>query len=62
MRVDTIPELITTKDALAGQVIKESNDVLEKLIDSYVDSNLSMDIPVLVSRPGQKTITENQNV
>jgi hypothetical protein len=50
--------LITTKDALAGQVIKESNDVLEKLIDTYADNNLSLDIPILVSRPGQKTISE----
>lgn len=58
VRVDTIPELITTKDALAGQVIKESNDALEKLIDRYVESNLSLDIPILVSRPGQKTIQE----
>lgn len=58
VRVDTMPELITTKDALTGQVIKESNDALEKLIDTYVDNNLALDIPVLVSRPGQKTISE----
>lgn len=50
--------MITTKDALAGQVIKESNDALEKLIDTYADNNLSLDIPILVSRPGQKTISE----
>jgi hypothetical protein len=56
--VDTIPELITTKDALVGQVIKESNDALEKMIDVYIDSNLALDIPILVSRPGQKTISE----
>jgi len=35
---------------------------LEKLIDSYVDNNLSLDIPVLVNRPFQKTITETQNI
>lgn len=58
VRVDTIPELITTKDTLTSQIIKEWNDVLEKLIDSYVDSNLSLDIPILVSRPFQKTIRE----
>lgn len=58
MRVDTIPELITTKDALSAQVIKEGNDVLEKLIDTYIEGNLSLDIPILVNRPFQKTITE----
>jgi hypothetical protein len=62
VRVDTIPELITTKDALTSQILKEGNDSLEKMIDSYVDNNLSLDIPVLVSRPFQKTITETQNV
>ncbi|MCB9807461.1 hypothetical protein H6768_06370 [Candidatus Peribacteria bacterium] len=60
--MDTIPELITTKDALSGQIIKEGNDALEKIIDDYVDSYLSLDIPVLVSRPFQKTIVETQNV
>lgn len=60
VRVDTIPELITTKDDLTGQIIKEWNDALEKLIDSYVDSNLSLDIPILMSRPFQKTIRETQ--
>lgn len=60
MRVDTIPELITTKDALSTQVIKEGNDALEKLIDTYVDTTLSLDIPILVSRPFQKTITETE--
>lgn len=58
IRVDTIPELITTKDALSTQIIKEGNDALEKLIDTYVEGNLSLDIPILVSRPFQKTITE----
>ncbi len=28
------------------------------MIDGYADSNLSLDIPILVSRPGQKTISE----
>lgn len=62
VRVDTIPELVTTKDALAAQVIKESNDVLERLIDTYTDTNLSLDIPILVSRPAQKTIVENEKI
>lgn len=62
VRVDTLPELITTKDALAGQIIKESNDVLEKMIDNYADANLSLDIPILVSRPAQKTIIETETV
>lgn len=62
VRVDTIPELITTKDALSGQILKEGNDTLEKIIDTYVDTNLSLDIPVLVSRPFQKTILESQNI
>lgn len=60
VRMDSLPELITTKDELAGQIIKESNDVLEKMIDTYVDNNLSIDIPILVSRPTQKTVTESQ--
>lgn len=60
VRVDTIPELVTTKDALSTQVIKEGNDALEKLIDTYVDTTLSLDIPILVSRPFQKTITETE--
>lgn len=60
VRVDTIPELITTKDTLSTQVIKEGNDALEKLIDTYVDTTLSLDIPILVSRPFQKTVTETE--
>jgi len=56
--VDTIPELITKKDALTSQILKEGNNILEKIIDTYVESNLSLDIPILVSRPFQKTITE----
>lgn len=28
------------------------------MIDVYIDSNLSLDIPILVNRPGQKTISE----
>ncbi len=28
------------------------------MIDAYADNNLSLDIPILVSRPGQKTISE----
>jgi len=58
VRLDTLPELITKKDALSVQIIKESNDVLEKIIDTYVDNNLSLDIPILVSRSGKKTIQE----
>lgn len=58
VRFDTIPELITTKDDLSAQVLKEGNDALEKLIDTYVEGNLSMDIPIPISRPFQKTVTE----
>lgn len=32
------------------------------MIDSYVDSNLSLDIPILLSRPLEKTITERDIV
>lgn len=60
VRVDTMPELITKKDALTVQVLKELNDALEKAIDTHVDKNIAMDIPLLVHRPGQKTITETQ--
>lgn len=60
VRVDTLPEIITKKDELSAQVLKELNDTLEKVIDTYVDQNMALDIPLLVSRSGQKTITENQ--
>jgi len=58
VRLDTLPEIITKKDAFSVQIIKESNDVLEKIIDTYVDNNLSLDIPILVNRSGKKTIQE----
>lgn len=32
------------------------------MIDSYVDSNLALDIPILLHRPTQKTITERDVV
>ncbi len=50
VRMDTVPELITKKDALTTQVLREANDVLEKIIDEYVDKNMSLDVPVLISR------------
>ncbi len=59
--MDTIPEVLSQKDALSGQILKELNDTLEKMVDSYVDANMAMDIPVLLYRPGQKTIIEKQN-
>jgi hypothetical protein len=61
VRVDTIPEIITKKDELSVQVIKELNDTLEKIIDTYVDQNMAMDIPILISRDGQKTIIEKES-
>ena len=30
------------------------------MIDEYVDTNMALDIPLLINRPGQKTITEKQ--
>lgn len=53
-----MPEIITQKDAITTQVLKETNDMLEKVIDQYVDTSMSLDIPLLVSRPGSKTISE----
>jgi hypothetical protein len=38
--------------------LERNDDALEKMIDVYIDSNLALDIPILVSRPGQKTISE----
>ena len=58
--MDTVPEVMSQKDALSGKIIKELNDTLEKMVDSYVDGNMAMDIPLLLYRPGQKTITEKQ--
>lgn len=58
VRLDSMPEIITKKDALSTQIIKETNDTLEKMIDRYVDTSMSLDIPILVSRPFQKTIRE----
>jgi hypothetical protein len=46
-----MPEVITQKDAITTQVIKEANDTLEALIDQYVDTSMSLDVPVLISRP-----------
>lgn len=43
---------------MTTQVIKETNDALERLIDQYVDASMALDIPLLVSRPGSKTISE----
>lgn len=54
--------MISKKDELTGQILKELNDTLEKVIDTYVDNNMAMDIPLLVSRPGQKTITEKNGI
>lgn len=60
VRVDTIPEVISKKDELTGQILKELNTTLEKIIDSYVDENMSLDIPLLINRGGTKTISEKQ--
>lgn len=32
------------------------------MIDTYVDNNLSLDIPILLNRPVQKTISERDVV
>ncbi len=56
--VDTIPEMISKKDELTGQILKQLNDTLEKIIDTYIDQNMAMDIPLLASRDQKKTITE----
>lgn len=56
--VDTIPQIITQKDALSSTIIKGANDAFEKLLDTYIDQNVAMDVPVLVSRTVQKKFSE----
>ena len=51
VRVDTMPELIQRRDTLSTQMLQQVNTTFETIINDYIEHAMSVDIPVLVSRP-----------
>lgn len=51
VRVDTMPELIQQRDKLSTQILQQINTTFETVINDYIERAMSVDIPVLVSRP-----------
>jgi hypothetical protein len=37
VRLDTMPELIQSRDTLSSQILREANDAFEKIVDEYVE-------------------------
>ena len=50
VRLDTMPKLIQQRDKLSTQILQQVNTTFETLINNYIESAMSVDIPVLVSR------------